>query len=79
MGAVSYVAQERFREIDIVADKVGNKDRKYPSLHEAPGIVLIGHPSLCKAEARTEEEKCYRQDTVVVIIIEFLHGIAVYI
>ena len=65
-------------EVDVVADEVRNEDGKNPSLHEAFGVVLIGQPSLYETEARREEEECYCQDAVVVIIHEFLHELFAY-
>ncbi len=73
MAAVADVVKKGIRKIDIVTDKERNEDRKDPSLHEALGVVLIGHPPLHEPETGTKEEERYRQDPVKEEVEELLH------
>ena len=49
-AAVHDIAQQRIGQVDIVADKEGHEDSEDPSLHEAFGVIAVGHPSLYKSE-----------------------------
>ena len=73
MGAVLDIVHQRIRQIDIVTDKERHEHREDPSLHEALGVVLVGHPSFHKSESGREEEESDRENTVEEVMQEFLH------